>query len=152
MRQDLLTTEIYKVLEGGLCPVCGVYFEPNGTGAEPDGTKLNALSRWALGCMPWDGILQEEAVPVHDWRCHIGGHPANLSFGETTAEFKANVGAGVLRWVTSVAWYRRALRKSAYFIVLRFIDDLYAYAVGSTDAGREAYDADSCLLEDPQCL
>jgi hypothetical protein len=147
MRQDLLTNWIYKNLKGGVCPLHNDWFEPNGTGAEPDGTKLNSLSRWALAQMPWDDILNEEAVPVHDWRCHIGNHPSNLSFKGTTLEFEINVEKGIKRWVSSVAWYRRAIRKTAYFIVLRFLDEIYALAVGSTDAGRKAYDSNSCTVE-----
>jgi hypothetical protein len=147
MRQDLLTDWIYKNLKGGVCPLHNDWFEPNGTGPEPDGTLLNRMLRWALRQMPADEIIRKIAAAVHDWRCHIGKHPSNLTFDETTAEFKKLVKENVGQWVSSVSWWRRGLRKTAYFILLRFQDEVYAWAVGSTDAGRKAYDSNSCVIE-----
>lgn len=144
MRQDLLTNFIYGHLEGGFCPLHGGWFAPNGTGPEQDGTISNRLLRWALEKMPADEIISKFAAAIHDWRCHIGSHPSNLTFEETTAEFKKNVKSNVREWVESVSWWRRAARNTAYFILLRFQDEVYAWAVGSTDAGRKAYDSNSC--------
>jgi hypothetical protein len=80
MRQDLLNDFIYANLEGGFCPLHGGWFKPNGTGPEPDGTFLNKVLRWALRQMPADKLIRKMAASIHDWRCHIGSHPANLTF------------------------------------------------------------------------
>jgi len=137
MSEAILTNEIYKRLNGGACPVCGKWFEPNGTGDE--GAEF---THWALSKLPWDDILQDEAVPVHDWRCHIGEFPTNISFEETTAEFKSNVETAIYRWCYKPwRWWRRPLYKIAF----RYIDEVYAYAVGTTQRGRDAFDSDSCV-------
>ena len=134
--KEVLTSYIMSNLKGGLCPICGLYFKPNGTG--PEGDKF---THWALNLMPWDDILNELAVPMHDWRCHIGAHEYNLSFNETTQEFRKNVREAVYRWVKK-RWWRRWLYKPCF----SRLDEIYAYAVGETSAGKKAYDSNSCLV------
>ena len=134
--RDTLANSLKRSLKGGLCPLCGTYFKPNGTG--PDGDKF---THWALRLMPWDDILQELAVPLHDWRCHVGAHEFNLSFKDTTAEFRKNVMEAVIKWCRK-RWWRRWLYKPCF----SRLDEIYAYAVGKTEAGREAYDQNSCLI------
>lgn len=137
MSKYLLTNEIYKMLEGGTCPVCGEYFKPNGTGAEGD-----KLTHWLLKQMPWDEILNEEAVPVHDWRCHLGKCKNNISFYDTTKEFKQNIENAMYRWINR-KWWRKYVFKKA----LNQIDEIYAYAVSKTNSGRNAYDYNGCSLD-----
>ena len=137
MSKHLLTEEIYKMLDGGTCPVCEKYFKPNGTGAEGD-----ALTHWFLKKMPWDEILQEEAVPIHDWRCHLGKCESNISFEDTTREFKQNIENAIHRWMQRKWW-----RKHVFKIALNYIDEIYAYAVSKTKAGRDAYDSNGCSFD-----
>ena len=122
------------MLEGGTCPVCNEYFKPNGTGNE--GAKF---THWILEKMPWDEILQDEAVPIHDWRCHIGEYEYNTTFEETTNEFKQNIEHAMYRWIEQ-KWWRRYIFKPA----LKKVDEIYAFAVGNTQTGRDAFDSNSC--------
>lgn len=147
MRTDHLTNFIFKHLTGGYCPRCGEWYEPNGTGPAGE-TKIKRAIRWLLKRMPLDDILQELAVPFHDWRCHLGKCAGNLSFKETTAEFKENIKIAVKKWVRKGPnWYRRLGRKALYYVALQFMDDIYAYAVGSTSMGEKAYDQNSCEVD-----
>lgn len=138
MSKSILTHDLYNKLDGGICPICSGYFKPNGTGNE--GAKF---THWILSKMPWDDILQEEAVPIHDWRCHIGEYHTNISFKETTKEFKDNIERAIKRWMKR-RWYRKFVFRPA----LNYIDDIYAWAVSSTKTGKEAYDRNSCVLPD----
>jgi hypothetical protein len=133
--QKALTMKLHSLLKGGGCPMCAKTFTPNGTGNEG-----NKIAHWFLALMPWDEILQELAVPMHDWRCHIGNNPLNISFNETTAEFRKNVREAVYIWCTS-RWYRKFFYRTAF----THLDEIYAFAVGKTCIGKEAYDKDSCL-------
>ncbi len=139
MSKDHLTNSLYRVISGGECPICGRWFKPNGTG--PEGNKL---VHWALKLMPWDEILNEKAVPVHDWRCHIGECEDNLTFEETTQEFRENVRNSIHTWCTK-PW--RIWRRWFYRPCFTHLDEVYAYAVGKTSAGREAYDHNGCILK-----
>ncbi len=127
--------KLHSILLGGPCPICAKTFTPNGTGNEG-----NKIAHWFLALMPWDDILQELAVPLHDWRCHIGNSPLNISFKETTAEFRKNVREAVYVWCTS-RWYRKLFYGTAF----THLDEIYAFAVGKTCMGKKAYDKDSCL-------
>jgi len=147
MRKDLLTAFIWRNLRGGVCPCCGNLFEPNGTGPEPN-TRIKKVLHWLLEKIPLDELLNEYAVPFHDWRCHIGAAENNLSFEDTTDEFKVNVADTVKYWVASApSFIRRLGRRTLYIILLQYMDDVYSWAVGSTTFGREAYDANSCAVE-----
>ena len=139
MTKANLTSAIHRVLHGGPCPICGYYFEPNGTGPES-----SAKIRFVLKFMPWDKILQELAVPMHDWRCHIGEHETNLSFEDTTKEFRKNVREAVYRWCTK-PW--RPWRRLFYKPCFSHLDEVYAFAVGKTSFGKKAYDSNSCLIK-----
>jgi len=135
MTKETLTNSLKRRLQGGLCPFCSKYFKPNGTG--PEGAKF---THWALKIMPWDKILNELAVPMHDWRCHIGEHPLNLSFDDTTKEFRKNVRDAVSRWCRK-HWWRRWFYKPCF----SHLDEIYAFAVGKTEAGKKAYDQNGCI-------
>ena len=140
MSKHQLTNALYRRLEGGQCPICDQWFEPNGTGNE--GAEF---THWILAKMPWDEILQEEAVPIHDWRCHIGDHVMNTTFEETTQEFKDNIKTAIDRWCLAPwKWWRRPLKK----VCFQFIDEIYAFAVSKTQAGKDAYDANTCAVPD----
>jgi hypothetical protein len=134
--KKILTHVLMSNLEGGQCPVCLKYFEPNGTG--PEGKEF---THWLLKLMPWDEILNELAVPMHDWRCHIGAHKFNLTFDETTQEFRKNVRDAVYRWCIK-RWWRRWFYNPCF----SRLDEIYAFAVGETSAGKKAYDSDSCIV------
>jgi hypothetical protein len=145
-----LTLWIYRNLKGNQCPICDKWFEPNGTGPEVKPFKkcvtatglLKRFIRFILALMPWDKILNKIAVPVHDWRCHIGKHEYNLSFDRVTNEFKDHVELGIYEWCQGVPFgmwlYRRCMNR---------IDEIYAFAVGKTSFGKEAYDANSCAIK-----
>jgi len=140
MSKQHLTNALYRRLQGGPCPVCDKWFEPNGTGNE--GAKF---THWVLARMPWDDILQLEAVPMHDWRCHIGAYEYNTTFEETTQEFKDNIENAINVWCKAPwMWHRRPLRA----ICFQYIDEVYAYAVSKTSAGKEAYDSNTCMFPD----
>lgn len=148
MSKNHLEEVIYKNLQGGYCPICNEYFKPNGTGSDSK-TTANKVFKWALSQIPIDEILQREAVPVHDWRCHVGNHLNNLTFEETTSEFKNNIDKWVKIWVTEgLSWWDRRKRAFARIVLFQFADEVYSYCVGSTEAGKKAYDSNSCAVED----
>ena len=128
--KDDLTNYIYRYKNGGICPIDGDWFEPNGTGDES-----RPVLRWFMRTfVPWDDILNETAVPVHDFRFKIGDHKYNFTFNETNKEFKHNIVAAMDKYISDKPIRRFLFNKWLY----ESIDEIYKYFV-SGEKGLEAW-------------
>jgi len=134
-RQEL-TKYVYDNIPNCECPICGGWFETNGTG--PDSMPK---VRWLLRVLvPWDKVLNKVAVPVHDFRFHIGEHEINYTFEEINAEFKHNVQVAMDEYIA-----KRPIRRFLFNkLIYEQIDEIYKFFV-SGSSGRKAFDKNGCL-------
>lgn len=103
---------------GGLCPVCGKYFQPNGVGP----MSIPMIST-ALDKLPSSHLLRYGAN-FHDWLYHLGtawgsrlqADDMMFNLNELRIRQKA-------RWWN--AWYYRAMNRRNYVFVREFGDQFW---------------------------
>ncbi len=109
--------------KGGVCPICGKFFKPNGVGPMDSKTLTTILNK-----IPSSSILRYGAN-YHDWAYHIGKRFGSRRKADMLMYQMNKIKIDKeCNWLT--AWYYHAANKRNYIFVRRF--------------GESAYDHDGC--------
>ena len=134
------------------CPFCDNLHKPyNGTGpGEFEILSLNVggFLRWLLKFIPWDVWIQRTAVPFHDWMS-VWGSISGVTFKQCNQVFKELVELDIEYYykkkTEGMWWPRRQYWKAFHFLLLKRVDEICKYFVGSAQT-KEDYETTSCRI------